>query len=164
MSKPDDKEKYFDPKEYHTITVGLETSKEAGRKSVDLMATLLKDPNDADTKKLYFDKLKKDANAVQQLIDALQIPQLEKYRITLLTFCWESGADFSKHFIFFIDLVITSDFNTSFEAFTVIENLEGVVADVELTTSKVKINAALSGANAEKTPLLKQMTEYLNTL
>jgi len=164
MSKPDENEKYFDPKEYHTITVGLETSKASGKKPVDLMATLLQNPDDSAARLEYFDKLKKDPAAVQQLIDAIKIPQLAKYKITLLTYCWESGADVSAHFSFFIDLAVNGDFQTSFEAITIIDSLDYLVPDVELSSAKQKVSASISSANPEKAPLLIQLSELLNTL
>ncbi|MCT4615012.1 MAG: hypothetical protein N4A49_09090 [Marinifilaceae bacterium] len=62
----------------------------------------------------------KDDKIVDIYIDKLQSEQKNKKAI--LSACWQSGKDYSQHIDMFIDMIINSPFEESFEAFSVIEN------------------------------------------
>ena len=162
--EPEKSEKYFDPKEYSTLTLKLETNTKSDKKTLDVLASLMSDPKSDDIKTELFDILKTDPSAVQVLIDAIKAPQLLKIQPILISLCWESGADFSKHLSYFVDLAINGDFQTSFEAITVIDSLEGNPTDTELAFAKQKVTIAASNVNKDKAALLLQLKDLLNTI
>ncbi len=64
----------------------------------------------------------KDAAPV--MVNALKENKYKPIRKRLLTACWQNGLDYKNHLQTFVDLVIEEDWETGFEAFTVIDNME----------------------------------------
>jgi hypothetical protein len=53
-----------------------------------------------------------------------KIRNIYPYQEKITTACWENGLDYKNYFPVFVDIVINEDWETGFEAFTVIENME----------------------------------------
>lgn len=85
----------------------------------------------------------KNQSSVEKLITFLNSEELKKAKKTLLSACWQTRLDFSDYLELFIDIVIKDPFEYSFEAFTVIENMESKVTRerknelIEYTKSKI---------------------------
>src|SRR5690606_26892496 len=62
--------------------------------------------------------------AVPLMTEALTNPRFNIIRKSLITACWQNGLDYRQHLPLFVDIVIQEDWETGFEAFTVIENME----------------------------------------
>ena len=80
----------------------------------------------------------------------------------LVTACWQSMLDFSKHLDIFVDILIESDYKCSFEAFTVIENCISELSIDEINSYILKLEQASSKADKEKKPLLQEMVRLLD--
>lgn len=69
----------------------------------------------------------KDQKIAHTIIDLLQSTTSTDSKKMLLSACWQSRLDYIDYLETFIDTIMTEDFEMSFEAFTVIENLESKV-------------------------------------
>ncbi len=89
---------------------------------IDLLAT----HKSSEVKKSVIDLLNdlKYQSAVAEIVNALESDKYLTIRTELLTVCWQSSLDFSKHINVFAEIFITGGFQESFEAFTVIESIE----------------------------------------
>lgn len=85
----------------------------------------------------------KDKTAINSFMRAIEDDKYKGIRKTILTACWQNGLDFSTFLPVFIDLVIHEDWETAFEAFTVIDNLEFLPGAEIINNSTIKINDAL---------------------
>jgi len=85
----------------------------------------------------------KDKNTVNSFMRAIEDEKYKGIRKTILTACWQNGLDFSTFLPVFIDLVIHEDWETAFEAFTVIDNFEFLPGAEIINFSITKINEAM---------------------
>lgn len=97
----------------------------------------------------------KDKDTVSVFVEALKETKYSKVRKEILTSCWQNGLDYSPHLEVFVDLVIDSEWEVAFEAFTVIENLEYFPEEEEMKDIKLKIARALKSANEQKSYFLE---------
>lgn len=67
----------------------------------------------------------KNKNCTPELVTALENKEYKQIHKDLLTTCWQSGLDYSDNIELFVDFFISGDFETSFEAFTILDNFEG---------------------------------------
>lgn len=95
------------------------------------------------------------------IIDCLENKKYEEINKELISICWESAVDFSEHISFFIDLVITSEFNSAFEALTVIENLEGNVEKDVIKEEISKLKSAINTADEARKYLIYETVNLL---
>lgn len=66
----------------------------------------------------------KQQSSVKFLIKMLQETDNDALKKLILSSCWQSRLDFTQDLEIFIDFVIHANFELSFEAFSVIENVE----------------------------------------
>lgn len=55
------------------------------------------------------------------IVSLLHLNKYESLLKDYLSMCWQSNLDFSAHIDFFAKIIISKDFHTAFEAFTVVE-------------------------------------------
>ncbi|WP_347841518.1 hypothetical protein [uncultured Draconibacterium sp.] len=99
----------------------------------------------------------KDKSTIPVFVHALQNEKYKPIRKKITTVCWQNGLDFSEHIETFTDLVITENWETAFEAFTVIENFEHFPAPEVMKPLKLKIAAALKLAQDQRAYLLEEL-------
>jgi len=75
----------------------------------------------------------------------------------LVTACWQSNLDFSRELPLFIDILCSSDYQTSLEAFTVIENSISNLNSNEIDLYITTIESRLKDTPIEKQSLLTEM-------
>jgi len=127
-----DPKKFFDEKEYNTLIVNREGFSKKENDIADLIETLTsKDVTRAETEEI-FSKLK-SLNAAKMLVDEIAKAKHGENKAKLCAACWESGLDFTEHFLFFTELACSNDFNIAMEALTVVENIEGTISEEILT-------------------------------
>lgn len=117
--------KKLQSKQKQTLIDGIQQFKEKGKtEELIEIIILLNTTTDEEIRRLsgnlLFDIKKQDAAPV--LVNAIENITFKNIRKTLVSACWESGLDFSEYLPVFSELVRNSDFETSIEAFTVIEN------------------------------------------
>jgi len=83
-------------------------------------------------------KYLKDNNAQAFILNAITKTKNNSQKALIIAACWETGLDFSKDYTFFIDLICDKDFLVSFEAFTVIQEME---AEISENTLKQALNS-----------------------
>jgi len=107
----------------------------------------------------------KDSNARSFLIEALASTEYSSSRKDLISCCWQNGLDFSGYLPFFVDLVIENEFETAFEAFTVIENMEHKQEVEGLAALISKTDKALEtySGSGSKSYLLQELRAILDT-
>lgn len=143
-----------------TVLSALNTLKEKGNNDyLPLLFDLLNSKPEAEIEKeiifiLYNLKTKE---AVPVLAEALQNPKYLPIRKKLTAACWENGLDFKNYLPVFIDLVIHEDWETGFEAFTVIENMKSYPEEKKLDSSIEKIRKELKNADEQKKYFLHEI-------
>ncbi len=85
----------------------------------------------------------KDKNCVNSFVRAIEENKYKSIRKKILTACWQNGLDYSTFLPVFIDVIIHDDWETAFEAFTVIDNLEFLPRTEIINLSTAKILDAL---------------------
>ena len=81
-------------------------------------------------------KLKQSASL---FIEAINDSKYLKIRKELLMACWQSDLDFTPYYPELIQIIIDSDWETAFEAFTIIENSDYLPDSVICTLEAEKI-------------------------
>jgi hypothetical protein len=123
-------EKLFDEKEYATIIIGSEGMSKKDTTNADYV-TVLVSSNSTREEKDEALKVLKENNAQAFILNAITKTKNIGQKALLIAACWETGLDFSKDYLFFIELISSKDFTVSFEAFTVIQEME---AEIDKTT------------------------------
>ena len=153
-----DPKKLFDQKQYSTLIINREGFSKKENSSADLIESLLEPGLTRSEFEAVFKELKK-ANAGAMLVDAIAKVKNPKQKKILVAACWESGIDFSDHFMFFAEIVLNGDFETSLEALTVIEDMTGVPSRAEVANLWGRIDQA-PVANAN----VAELRNYLNNV
>lgn len=137
-------EKLFDENEYSTIIIGSEGMTKKDTDNADAVTVLVSSKSTREEKDEALKHLKAN-NAQSFIINAITKTKNPSQKAQIIASCWETGLDFSKEFPFFVSLVCDKDFNVSFEAFTVIQEMES-----EIETSI--LNQALDTLKKVKEP------------
>lgn len=106
----------------------------------------------------------KNQDSDKIIIEAVGDDKYIAIRKILVSICWETSIDFSKYISTFVDLVIESDFETSFEAFTVIENLTEKISEEIKPAEMAKLKDAISGASPEKKGMIHEAIHIIDQL
>jgi hypothetical protein len=99
----------------------------------------------------------KDKTSVNSFMRAIEDDKYKRIRKLILTACWQNGLDFSTFLPVFIDLVIYEEWETAFEAFTVIDNLEFLPGAEIINSSITKINAAMPNVTDQQKYFLNEI-------
>jgi hypothetical protein len=99
----------------------------------------------------------KKKEAIPVIIDAIADKNYLPIQKELLASCWQCGLDYHDHIMLFIDVAISGDYATAFEAFTVIEDCIGEIEDRERARCVKKLNKGLEKTPEEKLPLMKEL-------
>lgn len=95
--------------------------------------------------------------AAPVLAEALQEPKYKPIQKPLATACWQNGLDFKEHLPVFVDIVIEEDFETGFEAFTVIESMEKYPEGEVIEEVTDRIHESLGNAGEQKKYFLHEI-------
>lgn len=105
----------------------------------------------------------KNQSAVEIITKIIQKRKGDSNTIGLISSCWQSNLDFSNHLPLFIDILCNSDYQTSFEAFTVIENSAGSIDKKGLDLYITTIESKLKSTPIEKHSLLTETIVMLES-
>jgi hypothetical protein len=106
----------------------------------------------------------KSTDTVPLLIEAIQNKKYADELKELLSCCWQNGLNYSPYLPLFIDLVINEEFLTAFEAFTVVENMYGIVDEVIVAEQLDKISNSLSLVGEQKQYLLRELLAIIQNI
>jgi hypothetical protein len=104
----------------------------------------------------------KDKTSVNSFMRAIEDDKFKTIRKIILTACWQNGLDFSTFLPVLIDLVIHEEWETAFEAFTVIDNLEFLPGAEIINYSITKINEAMPKVTDRQKYFLNEIMEKIN--
>ncbi len=158
-----------DSHDLHSLDTGIILSalgriKDTGNTAyLHLLFDLLASDPDAEVKKeilaiLGSIKLKKSAEI---FTDAIADTRYSKIRKDLLAACWQNGLDFTTYFPLFIRIVVEADWETAFEAFTVIENSEYLPDPTVCREESEKIRNLIGDLEEKKQYFLKAILAIL---
>jgi len=99
----------------------------------------------------------KQKDSVPVFVEALKKNKYKPIRKTILTACWQNGLDFKEHLLIFAELVIEEDWETGFEAFTVIENLKELPDKEIIEKTITKINDSIETIGDKKKYFLQEI-------
>ncbi len=131
-------EKLFDEKEYSTIIIGDGNSSKKEIELADYVTILVSTNRNREEKDEALVALK-ELKAQLFLMNAITKSKKTEQKAILIAACWETGLDFSEHFLFFIDLVCKNDLLVSFEALTVIQEMETELQPNDLKKAITKL-------------------------
>lgn len=95
--------------------------------------------------------------AAPVMAKALQNQKYKPIRKPLTTACWQNGLDFKEHLPVFVEMVIEEDFETGFEAFTVIESMEKYPEGKVIEDITDRIHESLGNAGEQKKYFLHEI-------
>lgn len=154
-----DPKKLFDEKEYATIILGSDTAGKKDLENADCAAILVSKTTSRDEKDEALKQLKEnDARAF--MITAIGRTKKPEQKAALIAACWETGLDFSADYLFFAELIGHEDFYVSFEALTVIQELE---TDRDTLGRALDMLEGLKEPNANVTGAIEYIRGQLNT-
>ncbi|HPE18003.1 MAG TPA: hypothetical protein PLM76_05140 [Tenuifilaceae bacterium] len=108
----------------------------------------------------YFSDIK-NAELVPILVEHVTNSFPEKNVSMLVTACWQSRLDFSKHLNTFFSILINGSYQTAFEAFTVIENSVDSLTVSEIDGYISQVKKGIVKTNRDKQLLLLEMVSML---
>jgi hypothetical protein len=161
----EDYKKYFDPKEYITHIVGVDSDSETpigeNDKEVVLMTSLLTDPKHRDVREETLLMLKKDKKE-DVLLVAIAKQKDKNIQHQLVAACWESEINFSKYLPFFVMLLTADDYLVLLEAITVIQEMEGPFDQEQLKKAIDHVKKLKKNVSDERQVLLNDVLDALN--
>jgi hypothetical protein len=135
-------------------------------KSVFMLETLLElsTTNRSDVLKraiIEFVSNVKNIEAVPIMVNFLTKSFPAKKVIDVVTMCWQSRLDFSKDLHIFFEILQKGNYQTAFEAFTVIENSLDCLNIDEISECIVNVKKGIISADRDKQLLLLEMVSLL---
>jgi phenylpyruvate tautomerase PptA (4-oxalocrotonate tautomerase family) len=153
--------------EQQIIIETLEEIKYSGSsKLLPFLIELLHVTNNETVKKQAYKILSelKHSDSVPIIIEAIQNEKYIQKQEMLIRSCWENGLDFTHYISVFVELVVHGNYMIAFEAFTVIENLEGHISDEEAKKMLSILENGLSGALKERKVLIQDLIQFIPKL
>ena len=105
----------------------------------------------------------KDQSAVKALMDAIANPRFDKKLTQLVSFCWQTPLNFSSYLDVFVDITIEKDYQTSIEAFTVVEEALPYTSPSKISNEIQKLKEKITSVPEEKQLLLKELIATMQT-
>ncbi len=103
----------------------------------------------------------KDNSAKPIILQAITDKKYASIQKEMVGICWQSSIDFTNNVTTFVDLLIHSDFETAFEAFTVIENLTGKIDSQTIQAEQKKLKNAIGSAPEELKGMIHEAMHLL---
>ena len=104
----------------------------------------------------------KSKDTVPYFTEALKEERFKSIQKILLTACWQNGLDFTAYWPLFVDIVISEEWETAFEAFTVIENMDYLPETETVEQLTHQIRSALKTATGQKEYFLQEILVKLS--
>ena len=143
--------------------VAKSVPRQSDKKLVDSLIVQLTDPRMRETKDEAL-RLLKEHNSQELLVSVIAAEEDLSKRRTLIAACWETGLDFSKHLLFFVELAVDGDYDTCLEAMTVItENMAGPFDAAEVEKAG-KLLAPVSDTKDGRTPLIEAISARIREI
>lgn len=155
-----DPAKLFDEKEYATLIIGGDDGSKKDLQNADYISILISNKSTREEKDEALVKLKTN-KANNLLLSAISKTKNLNQKALIIAACWETGLDFSKDYLTFVELIGSEDFTVSFEAFTVITEMDAEI-DKETLLKAQKILSSYSDKNNNAKTALEMIINKLN--
>lgn len=99
----------------------------------------------------------KDKATVPVFAEALQTKKYVSIRKTICTACWQNGLHYHEYLPVFVNVIISEDWETGFEAFTVVDNMEFLPSDDLIEKAKRIIAPELKNVSDKKKYFLEEI-------
>lgn len=90
-------------------------------------------------------------------VEALETQKYISIKKAILAACWQNGLHYHDYLPVFVNIVIHDDWETAFEAFTVIDNMEFLPGDAIIEETKKMIAPALKTTSGKKEYFLQEI-------
>ena len=101
--------------------------------------------------------------AAPVLADAIANPEYETIQTRLIAACWQNGLSYGEYADTFVHAAIHGSFETTIEAFTVLEEAIGELEKEERLRLTARIRDAMSTADQQKQLLLKELIKVMES-
>jgi hypothetical protein len=155
-----DPTKLFDEKEYATIIIGSEGMSKKDISNADFVTALVSSRSSREEKDAALIALKEN-NAQSFILNAIAKTKNLEQKALLIAACWETGLDFSREYAVFIDLICHDNFIVSFEALTVIKEMDASIDKLTLQASLKKLQK-VKDANVNVADAITFIEQKLN--
>jgi hypothetical protein len=105
----------------------------------------------------------KDEDAAEILAKAIANPEYEEIRTQLVAACWQNGLAYGKHLSTFAEVVVSGNYSTSLEAFTVIEGAVGELGQRERAQVAASLKTKIPKVADQKRPLLVELVKVIES-
>ena len=92
----------------------------------------------------------KSDDSVPYFTEALKNDKFKSIQKSILTACWQNGLDYAGYWPLFVEIVIQEEWETAFEAFTVIENMDNLPEPETAKQIIERIESALKITTGQK--------------
>jgi hypothetical protein len=106
----------------------------------------------------------KDKHAIPYIIEAIHDEKNKYILKNLVESCWQNGMDFSQFLPVFTELIVGGSDEVSFEAFTVVENMELLPSEEIIKEEVIKLENSLESANDSRSYFLKEAIKILTVI
>lgn len=103
----------------------------------------------------------KDKETIPSFIEAIENEEYKSVRSLILATCWQNGLDFSNYLPLFTNIVINEEWESAFEAFTVIDNFQYLPDRKIVDEVILKIESAKRDATEQKAYFLNEILNKL---
>ncbi|RLD93811.1 MAG: hypothetical protein DRJ13_15385, partial [Bacteroidetes bacterium] len=81
----------------------------------------------------------------------------------LVAACWQNGLSYGKHIATFVDVVVSGDYSTAVEAFTVIEEAVGDLEQEEQKALLRSLKSKLQEVDEQKKTLFVELIKVIES-
>lgn len=103
----------------------------------------------------------KDDDAAKPLSEALKNPKYKNELENLTAICWQADIDFSPYIHTFTKIAIEGDYQTSIEAFTVIEEAIPNISQKDIRQHISYLKEEITKIEKDKAPLIMELINSL---
>jgi hypothetical protein len=100
-------------------------------------------------------------DAVPFLVEALSDPEYQPVAQIIAAACWQNGLSYGKYASVFVDAAIRGNYQTTIEAFTVLEETVGELEKKEREELIATIKHQLSAVDEQKKLLLRELIKVI---
>ena len=105
----------------------------------------------------------KEKTVIPYFIEGLKNPKLKGVHSEIASACWQSGLNYSVHLNTFIEIFLESDYMTSLESFSVIEQSIEHLTEKEIAEKRDLVMEGLDRVSEEKKLLFRELLNMLNS-
>jgi len=149
------------------ITETIEEIKIEGRSTLlPFLIELLYASKNEEVKKQIYNLLceLKQTDSIPVILEAIKNEKYAPIQEVLIRTCWENGLNYIPYISTFVDIVINGEFMNAFEAFTVIENMEGTISPNLVDELVALLKQSIDKTSIEKKTLLFDLIQILPSI